>query len=109
MGNPGHGASCTNFMVIIQSIDYNKFEKLSSVSDEIFSKLLSSLLNVKCLLQFLIDMILNFELKLLKENATQKTQLIYRKLKLLITEKFRIHFKVTMGIQKWRETYCYTF
>ena len=109
MGNPGHGASCTNFMVIIQSIDYNKFEKLSSVSDEIFSKLLSSLLNVKCLLQFLIDMILNFELKLLKENATQKTQLIYRKLKLLITEKFRIHFKVTMGIQKWIETYCYTF
>ena len=44
MGNPGHGASCTNFMVILQSIDYNKFEKLSNVSDEISSKLLSSFL-----------------------------------------------------------------
>ena len=110
MGNPGHGASCTNFMVILQSIDYNKFENLSKMYlMKFLQNSCQAFLNVKCLLQFLINMILNFQLKLLKENATQKTQLIYRKLKLLITEKFGSHFKVTLGIQKWRETYCHTF
>ena len=39
-----HGASVTNFMTILQSIDHNKFERLSNVANEISTKLLSSFL-----------------------------------------------------------------
>ena len=61
-------------------------------------------------------MVLNFQLKVLKGNTGQKTQLIYRKLKLLITEKFQSDFKLALGLRtikttwrirfskKWRET-----
>ena len=50
-------------------------------------------------------MVLNFQLKVLKENTGQKTQLIYKKLKLLITEKFRSHFKVALGIRTIKATW----
>ena len=40
MENPYHGATVTNFMAILQSIDYYKFERFSNVADEIFAKLL---------------------------------------------------------------------
>ena len=37
-------ATVTDFMAILESIDYNKFERLSNVADEISTKLLSSFL-----------------------------------------------------------------
>ena len=46
---------------------------------------------------------------MLKENAGQKTQLIYRKLKLLITENFKSHFKVTLTIRTIKPTWWNTF
>ena len=54
MGNPDHGATAVNFMAILQSIDYSKFERFSNVA----------------------------EIKGAEKNTGQKTQLIYRKLKL---------------------------
>ena len=40
MGNPDLGATVTDFMTTLQSIDYNKFESFSNVADEISAKLL---------------------------------------------------------------------
>ena len=76
MGNPDHGATAVNFMAILQSIDYSKFERFSNVA----------------------------EIKGAEKNTGQKTQLIYRKLKLLITEKFQSHFKVILGIRTIKTT-----
>ena len=42
MGNPDLGATVTDFMAILQSIDYSKFEIFSNVADEISTNLLSS-------------------------------------------------------------------
>ena len=49
MGNPDLGATVTDFIVILQSIDYSKFEILSNVADEISTKLLSSFLECEVL------------------------------------------------------------
>ena len=76
MGNPDHGATAVNFMAILQSIDYSKFERFSNVA----------------------------EIKGAEKNTRQKTQLIYRKLKLLITEKFQSHFEVILGIRTIKTT-----
>ena len=46
---------------------------------------------------------------MLKENAGQKTQLTYRKFKLLITKNFQSHFKVTLTIHKIKPTWRNTF
>ena len=45
MQNPDLGATVTDFMAILQSIDYSKFERSSTVFDEISIKLLSSKLS----------------------------------------------------------------
>ena len=104
MGNPDHGTTAINFMPILQYIDYNKSERFSNVAGEISVKLLSIFLECEVPVKFLIDMVLNFQLKVLKENTEQKSQLVYRKLKLLITEKLQGHFKVTLGIQTIKTT-----
>ena len=44
MENPGVGETGTNFMAILQSMDFSKFERFSNVADEIAAKLLSSFL-----------------------------------------------------------------
>ena len=44
MRNPDLGATVTDFMAILQSIDYNKFERFSNVADEISTKLFSNFL-----------------------------------------------------------------
>ena len=49
MGNPDLGATVTDFMAILQSIDYSKFERFSNVADEISTKLLSSFLKCEML------------------------------------------------------------
>ena len=49
MGNPDLGTTVTNFMAILQSIDYSKFGRFSTVADEIFAKLLSKVLECKML------------------------------------------------------------
>ena len=49
MRNPDHGATAINFIAILQSIDYNKFERFSNVADEISAKLLPSFLECELL------------------------------------------------------------
>ena len=59
MGNPDLGATVTDFIATLQSIDYSKFERFSNVADEISTKLLSSFLESEVLVA--VDMILNFQ------------------------------------------------
>ena len=49
MGNLDRGATVSDFMAILQSIDYSNFERLSNVIDEISTKLLSSFLGCEVL------------------------------------------------------------
>ena len=44
MGNPNLSVTVTDFVAILQSIDYRKFERFSNVAEEISTKLLSSFL-----------------------------------------------------------------
>ena len=46
---------------------------------------------------------------MLKENAGQKTQLIYKKLKPMITENFQSNFKVILRIRTIKPTWWNTF
>ena len=74
--NPDLGATGTNFMVILQAIDYSKFERFSNVADEIAAKLLSSFLEYEVLVVVTDRYDFEFSIKLLKEKAGQKTLLI---------------------------------
>ena len=85
MGSSDLGTTATNFMAILQSIDYSKFERFSNVADEISVKLLSSFLEYEVLVEVTDWYDFEFSIKLLKEKIGQKTQLAYRKWKLLIT------------------------
>ena len=49
IGNVDLGAIGTNFIAILQYIDYRKFERLSNVADETSTKLLSGSLEYKVL------------------------------------------------------------
>ena len=88
MENPGLGAAATDFIAILESIDCSKFEWFSNVADEISTKLLPSIFDSEVLVVNPEQYDFEFSIKLSKENAGRKTQLIYRKLKLLVTEKF---------------------
>ena len=43
MKKPDHGATVTDFMAILESIDYSKFERFSNLAEELSAKLLSKL------------------------------------------------------------------
>ena len=49
MGNPDLGTTSTNFMAIVQSIGYSKFERFSTVANEISTRLLLSFLEYEVL------------------------------------------------------------
>ena len=50
LGNPDLGATVTDFMAILQSIDYSKFERFSNVADKISTKFVASFLDCEVLL-----------------------------------------------------------
>ena len=49
MGNPDLGATVSDFIAILHSTDYSKFERFSNAADEISTKLLSSFLECEVL------------------------------------------------------------
>ena len=50
MGNPDLGATATDFIAVLQSFDYSKFERFSNAADEISTKLLSSFLECEVII-----------------------------------------------------------
>ena len=69
MGNPDLGSTVTDFIAILQSVDYSKFERFSNVADEISTKFLSSLL--EC--EVLVAVIDGYDFELSIEIAEKKT------------------------------------
>ena len=49
MRNPDLGATVMDFMAILESTDYSKFERFSNVADDISAKLLSNFLECEAL------------------------------------------------------------
>ena len=86
-------ATLTDFMATSQSIHYSKFKRFSNVADEISTKLLSSVCECEVLVG--VPGWYDFEFLIKAVERKRRTQLIYRKLKLLITAKFQSHYKVT--------------
>ena len=96
MGDSDLGATVTDFMAILQSIDYNKFESFSNVADEISTKLLSSF--PECEVLVVVPDRYDFEFSIkATERKRRREDTTHRKLKLLITKNFQSHFKVTLG------------
>ena len=50
IGNPDLGATVTDFIAMLQSTDYSKFERFSNVADEISTKFFSSFLESEVLI-----------------------------------------------------------
>ena len=61
MRDPELGATVMNFMAILESIDYSKFERFSNVATEISGKLLSIFLECEVLVVVPDDVILNLQ------------------------------------------------
>ena len=103
MGNSDLGAAATDLIAILPSIDYSKFERFSNVADKISIKLLSSFFELEVLVA-VTDDDFEFSIEAAERNAGQRTQLICRKLKLLITKNSQCQFKMTLGIRTIKPT-----
>ena len=105
LGNPDLGATVTNFMAILY---YNLLIKASSKDFQM--KLMKFLQNsskfsllqsfIECEVLVVVPDQYDFEFSKTAAERKHQTeaQFIYRNLKLLITEKFQSHLKVTLGI-----------
>ena len=102
LGNPDLGATVTDFMVILQFIDYSKFGRFSNVADESSIKLLSSFLEW----EVLVAVTNGYDFKLSIETAEgkhrtgdstdmQETEII----------NGQSNFKVTLGIRTIKPTW----
>ena len=81
----------------------SKFKRFSNVADETSAKLLISFLECEVLVVVPYRYDLDFSLKTAERKCL--TKLIYKKLKLLITEKSQRHLKVTLGIRTIKPTW----
>ena len=88
MGHPYLGASSTNFMAILQSIDCSKLGRYLNAADEISARLLSRFLEYEVLLVVTDRYDFEFSVK------AAKAQLMCRKLELLITETSKVSSKL---------------
>ena len=70
MRNPDLGATVTDFMAILESIDYSKFEKFSNVADEISAKVSSFLEG-----EVLVVVPDRYDFKFLKKAAEKKRRI----------------------------------
>ena len=104
MGNPDFGATVTDFIAILQSIDYSKFERFSNVADEISTKLVSGFFECEALVAFTDGYDFEFSIEAAERKRRTATQIISRKLKLLIAKNFQKHFKVSLEIRTIKPT-----
>ena len=89
--HPDLDATVTDFMAILQSIDYSKLERFSNVADEISTKLLSSFLECEVLVAVPDQYDFEFSIKAEDSTHMQEVQIIDK-------QNFENHFKVTLGI-----------
>ena len=93
MGNPDLGATVTDFIVILQSIDY--------IYRWNFSK---TPLKTPLLVAVTDGYDFEFSIEAAERKRRTATQIISRKLKLLIAKNFQKHFKVSLEIRTIKPT-----
>ena len=81
----------------LESTAYNKFKRFSNVADEISAKLLSSFLEYEVPVVIPDRYDIEFSIKAAERKGQTETQLICRKLELLINEKVPMSYQCFLG------------
>ena len=99
MGNPDLGATVTDFMAILQSIDYSKFERFSNVADEISTKLLSSFLKCEVLVGVTDGYDFEFSIEVAERKHGTEDSTHMQEIEIIDNQNFQSHFKVALEIR----------
>ena len=109
MGNPDLGATGTNFMVILQSIDYSKFERFSNVAEEIsfkfLSKFLSNFLEYEVLVVDIDRYVFQFSIKVAERKRRTEDSTHIQEIEIINNRNVQSHFKVTLVIRTIKPTW----
>ena len=98
MLNPDLGATVTDFIAILQSIDYSKFERFSNVADEASTKLLSSFLECEVLVAVTDAYDFEFSIEAAERKSRTEDSTHMQDIEIIDRQKFQSHLKVTLGI-----------
>ena len=98
MLNPDLGATVTDFIAILQSSDYSKFERFSNVADETPTKLLSSFLECEVLVAVTDAYDFEFSIEAAERKSRTEDSTHMQEIEIIDRQKFQSHFKVTLGI-----------
>ena len=109
MGNPDPGATVTNFMAILQPIDYSKFGRFSTVADEISAKLLSNSLECKVLVVAPDRYDLGIWMKAAEGKLRTEGSNHIQEIEVIDNWKVPKSFQVTLGIPTIKLTWWNTF
>ena len=84
-------------MVILQSIDYRKFERFSNVTNEIFTKLLSSFLECEVLVVVSNRYDFEFSIKSAERKRWTEGSTHIQEIKIIDSQKFPKSFQSYLG------------
>ena len=119
MGNPDRDATVTDFMAILQSIDYSKFERFSNVGDEISTKVLLSFREFEVLVVGIVvpyQHDFDFSIKCTERKRRSEDPTHIQEIEIIDNRKVPKLFQSYLGksnsktnlvrytFQKWRET-----
>ena len=97
MGNLDLGATLTDFMAILQSTDYSKFERFSNVADEISTKLLSSFLKCEVLVGVTDGYDFQFSVEVAEKKHGTEDSTHMQEIEIIDSQKFPKSFQSYLG------------
>ena len=97
MGNPDFGATVTDFIAILQSIDYSKFERFSNVADEISTKLLSSFLECEVLVAVTDGYDFEFSIEAAERKRRTEDSTHMQEIKIIDNQEFPMSIQNDLG------------
>ena len=97
MGNDVFGTTVADFMAILQSINYRKFERFSKVADEISTKLLSSFLECEILVVVSDQYSFEFSIKAAERKHETDDSTHMLEFEIIDNEKFPKSFQSYLG------------
>ena len=97
MGNPDLGATVTDFIAILQSIDYSKFERFSNVADEISTKLVSGFFECEALVAFTDGYDFEFSIEAAERKRRTEDSTHTQEIKIVDSQKFPKSFQSYLG------------
>ena len=97
MGNPDLGATVTDFIAILQSVDYSKFERFSNIADEISAKLLSSFLECEVLVAVTDGYDFEFSIEAAERKRRTEDPTHMQEIEIIESQKFLKSFQSYLG------------